>query len=295
MHAADSLTDITVDADSFIIGRIEPGCAVPGAFFGPSPTKFEGTLLMLVTGGDGLRVEINHDEYILPPGTIMMAHPGNTVRMLGKAPEDFSAYALYLGPNFMRGVNINLTALSVPQSIGKRSPVMAFTDEERALFVSYFNLITDALRASEAHPQVRRSIASNLTAALFYQLIIFFYRRLEGEIASEVKVGSRRNDYVREFIRLVHIHYISERSVGFYADRLYISPKYLSLLVKEATGRTAASWIDEFVLMEAKNMLRFSGKNIQQIAYALNFPTQSSFGKYFKHLTGLSPSEFQKS
>ena len=52
--------------------------------------------------------------------------------------------------------------------------------------------------------------------------------------------------------------------------------------------------IDEFVILEAKNLLRFSGKNIQQIAYELNFPNQSSFGKYFKHLTGMSPSEYQR-
>jgi AraC-like DNA-binding protein len=94
---------------------------------------------------------------------------------------------------------------------------------------------------------------------------------------------------------LVHIYYSKERAVKFYADKLFISPKYLSLLVKEATGRSAANFIDEFVVLEAKNMLRFSGKNIQQIAYALNFSNQSSFGKYFKHLTGMSPTEYQKS
>ena len=95
-------------------------------------------------------------------------------------------------------------------------------------------------------------------------------------------------------MKLVHLHYTKERSVSFYASRLFISPKYLSLLVKEATGRSAARWIDYFVINEAKNLLRFSGKNIQQVAYALNFSNQSSFGKYFKHLTGMSPTEFQK-
>ena len=83
--------------------------------------------------------------------------------------------------------------------------------------------------------------------------------------------------------------------MAFYASQLYITPKYLSLLIKEATGRSAAEWIDEFVIMEAKNMLRFSGKNVQQVAYDLNFPNQSAFGKYFKHLTGMSPTRFQRS
>lgn len=83
--------------------------------------------------------------------------------------------------------------------------------------------------------------------------------------------------------------------VSFYAEKLFISPKYLSLIIKESIGRSAAEVIDEYVILEAKNLLRFSGKNIQQVAYELNFPNQSSFGKYFKHLTGMSPSEFQRS
>ena len=84
-------------------------------------------------------------------------------------------------------------------------------------------------------------------------------------------------------------------SISVRSDKLFISPKYLSLLVKEATGRSAANWIDEYVIMEAKNMLRFSGRNIQQVTYDLNFPNQSSFGKYFKHLTGMSPTQYQRS
>ncbi len=83
--------------------------------------------------------------------------------------------------------------------------------------------------------------------------------------------------------------------MAFYADKLFISPKYLSLIIKEALGRSAAEVIDDYVILEAKNMLRFSGKNIQQVSYELNFPNQSSFGKYFKHLVGMSPSEYQRS
>jgi AraC-like DNA-binding protein len=101
--------------------------------------------------------------------------------------------------------------------------------------------------------------------------------------------------YVQEFMKLVHENFRQERAVGFYAKSLFISPKYLSLIIKEVTGKSAAAWIDERVILEAKNLLKFSGKNVQQIAYELNFNNQSSFGKYFKHLTGMSPTAFQRS
>ena len=80
--------------------------------------------------------------------------------------------------------------------------------------------------------------------------------------------------------------------MSFYAQQLYITTKYLSNIVKEATGRSAAQWIDEFVILEAKNLLRFSGKTIKQVSYELNFSNQSAFGKYFKLITGMSPSEY---
>ncbi len=67
----------------------------------------------------------------------------------------------------------------------------------------------------------------------------------------------------------------------FYARRLNITPKYLSTVSKDVSGKTAARWIDEAVILEAKSLLRYSGMSIQEIAYHLNFSTQSFFGKYF--------------
>ncbi len=131
-------------------------------------------------------------------------------------------------------------------------------------------------------------------AALTYQVLQMVTRRIKDNSESKMP-RSRRTTYVNEFMRLVHEHHTRERSVAFYAGKLFISPKYLSLIIKESTGKSATDVIDSYVVLEAKNLLRFSGKNIQQVAYELNFPNQSSFGKYFKHLTGMSPSEYQRS
>ena len=82
--------------------------------------------------------------------------------------------------------------------------------------------------------------------------------------------------------------------MGFYARQLNITPKYLSSVVKEVSGKTAARWIDESVILEAKTLLKYSGMSIQEIAYSLNFSTQSFFGKYFKQHTGTSPSRYKR-
>jgi AraC-like DNA-binding protein len=79
----------------------------------------------------------------------------------------------------------------------------------------------------------------------------------------------------------------------FYADKMHLSPKYLSAVVKKVSGQTPSNWIDGLVIMEAKNLLKYSEMNIQEIAYQMNFPNQSFFGKYFKQRTGMTPSTYR--
>ncbi len=86
---------------------------------------------------------------------------------------------------------------------------------------------------------------------------------------------------------------MTERSVTFYADKLFVTPKHLSAVLKEISEKTAGEWIDLRVILEAKLLLRSTGLNIQEISTKLNFANQSFFGKYFKHLTGMSPRDYR--
>ena len=88
-------------------------------------------------------------------------------------------------------------------------------------------------------------------------------------------------------------HFREERSVGFYARQLCITPKYLTTLIKRISGQSVSEWIDNYVILEAKTLLKYSTMSIQEIAYYLNFPNQSFFGSYFKRNTGMSPSQYK--
>lgn len=281
---------------SYLFGHITPGSVGLGELIGSNPLKLNGTFVMLLRDGTPFPITVNQDEMMLYPGMILTAFSNHMLQLDNSVPSDIDAYVMYFDNHFLQSVNISLTAVSLPTVVEKPSPVWKLSDEESRLIVKYFELLYYNT-LDHTNIQINKQIAVNMIAAMFYQMVQFYHKRLEGEFSNQLdqRSTSRRHDYVRQFIRLVHVHYTRERSVSFYSDRLFISPKYLSMLVKEATGRSAAKWIDDFVLTEAKNMLKFSGKNIQQVAYALNFPTQSSFGKYFKHLTGMSPTEYQKS
>ena len=90
-------------------------------------------------------------------------------------------------------------------------------------------------------------------------------------------------------------YHTNYRNVGFYADKLSLTPKYLSRIIKEASGRSAPEWIDEYVILESKNLLKYSELPIKEIVSRLNFPSQSVFYKYFKAHTGQTPTEYKNS
>ena len=260
----------------------------------PSAMLVEGMTVLLVRSGK-IMVDVNMERFEAGGPALCVIPPSSRIYFsrVGDAPAE--CVILFMSLEFLQNININMSAFNVPSLVERKSPVMDITVEEMELLDKYLGLLIQNCQ-NMVSQQLAVNVGASLVSGLVYELAKIRYKRINTERdEGDGRQRAPRLMYVRDFMELVRSHYAKERSVGFYASRLFISPKYLSLVVKEATGKSAARWIDEFVLMEAKNMLRYSGKNIQQVAYALNFSNQSSFGKYFKHLTGMSPTEYQKS
>ena len=117
-----------------------------------------------------------------------------------------------------------------------------------------------------------------------------FQSGLQKPIAPKTRAGSLFHKY----LNLVFDQAQKMREVSFYANELCISPKYLNTISKEVIGKTAKEVIDNRVIMQLKIALRDTDRTIQQISDEFNFPNQSYFGRYFKKITGMSPSEFKK-
>lgn len=259
------------------------------------PMRVDGMTLLVVKSGT-LGIDINLDHFEVEGPSICVFHPSCRIGFTNPTPDKAEGYVLFMTQQFLQSINLNMTAFNFPAMLAEHpAPVMNLSAEELDLMERYLDLLARNTRYPSTR-QLSLSIGSSIISAVIYEMARIQYHHLSSaENSSDARPRAARGAYVQDFLKLVRAHYAMERSVAFYASKLCISPKYLSLIVKEATGRSAARWIDEFVLMEAKNMLRYSGKNIQQVAYALNFTNQSSFGKYFKHLTGMSPTEYQKS
>lgn len=256
------------------------------------PLRINGLQIILCLSGH-VELDVNLDTHILTSNMLMAIGPDSLINIKKIEWDCLDAYVFVISPEFIRDINLDINLLNRVRVTPPHNPVMTLETAEMKLLRKYFDLIHYNTMENPETLYVR-SIARCLISAAVYQVMQFVRKHFDS-IENVNRPLSRRSNYVSDFMQLVYTHHTKERSVAFYAAKLFISPKYLSLIIKEATGRSAAEWIDAYVLLEAKNMLRFSGKNVQQIAYELNFTNQSSFGKYFKHLTGMSPTEFQKS
>ena len=260
--------------------------------------RFNGMIIALVMGGQ-INFTVNMEYYKMRKNSLFIAGPNSIISVDYESVENLDAYFIFISTEFLHDLNFEIVVLNSLPIMSKRDPFISLTDIEVNMLAGYFDLLDMNVRHNEiaGDEHLLKSISRSLFTATFYQLMVINSRHRDCDTQSEdeERPRSRSMVYTHEFVRLVRKYFRYERSVSFYADKLCMSPKYLSLVVKKSTGHTAASIIDDHVILEAKNLLRFSGKNIQQVAYELNFSNQSSFGKYFKHLTGMSPSEFQNS
>ena len=270
-------TDTIIIGDDFALAtynRIENPCA-------PSePYKIPRSIIGICLAGQ-CSFKLNLKRHEVKSPAILTLMPGQIIENIEYSP-DFEGHAIVLSKRFIDMLNIPMWQQQYIALYDK--PInRIFSDYTQQ--VSLF-LVMLRSAASDVENPYRLQVIENLIRALFYGGISKFHKMESDSI-------SYKNNIVERYIELVQTHYREERIIGFYADKLCITPKYLSKLVKEYTGRSAGEWIENYVILEARAMLQSSDMTIQQIASSLNFPNQSFFGKYFKRATGLSPKQYR--
>ncbi|MDE5579583.1 MAG: AraC family transcriptional regulator [Alistipes sp.] len=249
------------------------------------PVAIDGFSVIIMMAGEAV-VSIDMKDYQVRPNNIVFFNPGSIIRTV-KCSSNAAAFVLAFSKSFVNEIQIDLSAsLPVYMRFGK-APVLQVSEQDVAEIRQLFQLVKAMLLSDKE--RYRHEIIRSLFTTAFYLIIDINQREEHGG-----QKQGRCEVLFSEFMKLLELHHKSQRNVGFYAKQLNITPKYLSSAVKEVSGKTAARWIDEAVILEAKTLLKYSGMSIQEIAYHLNFSTQSFFGKYFKLHTGTSPSRYKR-
>ncbi len=228
-------------------------------------------------------LKVNLEQYEMEAPSLATLMPGQIVEQQSMS-ANFSAIAITLSKRFIDMINLPGWQKSYMDMYN--NPVSTLDDKQVRMMRIFFIILHQA--ASDTQNPFRLQVIENL-------IRVFYYGGLGSHHTEEQPKTTYKNSLVERFLELTKEHYREERLIGFYADKLCITPKYLSKLVKENTGRSAGEWIERHVILEARAMLKSSDYTIQQIATSLNFPNQSFFGKYFKRATGMSPKQYRNS
>lgn len=252
------------------------------------PSRLNALIIGVGTEGETSPTS-NLQEFRLKKDSLFIFSPKHILQV--QSNNRFKAHLIVIAPDFLKRINID-TKRMMPLFLQFGSlPCMELTQAESQSLRSFISMVEQELKGSET--DFSSEIIGGLIAATIYKVgdILTHYLTEHPEVDSPIH--NRAEEYFRQFTELLGEHYKHERSVGFYARQLCITPKYLTTLIKRISGKSVSEWIDNYVILEAKTLLKYSNMSVQEIAYYLNFPNQSFFGSYFKRNAGMSPSQYK--
>lgn len=257
------------------------------------PCRFHGYMAFFCIKGE-FEVEINLKKFTIRKDSMFIYTPGNIVRVTNIDPrekESVHFVVVAISEDLMSSTRFDFSKLYNESLRLLESPCVVINEKEREMCKKYFELAEEV--SSLGMPNTRESVAA-LISSVFYLMGALWTDRLTEAKKKDDNVSTRSRIILEDFLLLVRDYHTKERSLSFYADKLYLTPKYLSKLIKSVSGKSAHEWIDSFVILEAKNLLKYSDMSIKSIVYELNFPNQTTFYRFFKTKTGMTPSEYRK-
>ena len=204
-----------------------------------------------------------------------------------KLSPDCKGIAIMASNDFFAEIIKEVYEMSQVFLFAYSNPVFNLKPEKAATFNVYFNMICE--KVEDRGHRFRRELAISLLKAMIYDIGNEIYQKQANSpkrTRAEVIFGN--------FIALVKDNFRHERRVSWYGEQLCITPKYLSETVKQVSRRTPNEWIDYFVVLEIRVLLKSSTLSIKEIAESLHFPNQSFLGKFFKEHVGVSPSKYRR-
>ena len=247
------------------------------------PTIVNAIFFGICVRGIG-KLKINLTEYDVNKNDVIVLIAGTIIQCdLSKVSDDFLIYFVTFSDDFIK----EFDATNIYASL-RNQPCVTMNDEcTQTLIKRYFSL--QEMLANDDYA-FRKEILQYSLLANIYE----FYSMYQKHALSKPETYNKESDFQRRFFDLIYLYYGRERRVEFYADKLCLSPKYLSAKIKSLTNKTVSEWITESLILKAKALLKSSEMTIQEISYYFNFSDASAFGKFFRKNVKMTPLEYRK-
>lgn len=246
------------------------------------PCRIKAEIFVFCRKGN-IEASINLENYHIGDNQIATVLPGNILK-IHKIEGEVELYFVGFSSQFVRSVSPVKSVLDIIHAI-RRMPVLQLKDD---VADAIYENMTSLIRTREQFQITNKNFNRQLLLLIVYGLGVAYEK--EKPKTEQLTPGERIS---QEFSQLVIDHYVEERNVSFYAQKLGITPAYLSTVIKQMTGKTCTDIIGDMVIMDAKAQLKSTALPIQEIAYSLHFPNVSFFGKYFKRHVGVGPLEYR--
>lgn len=229
-------------------------------------------------------IKVNLNQYTMKKGTLLILLPDAYFQIFEQS-EDCLFVFVGFDSEIVNSSSLFIRTMEyIPFILDK--PIIYLDTKAYKLVYNYIRTLINA--GSVAN----NIITHELAALTFAQIILGLGHFIKGSRTIKNQY-SRNQEIVKELFSTVLMNYKTERSVTFYADKMRLSSKYLSTIIKKVTGKTVTDIISSFIINDAKAKLKSTSMTVQEIAYSLNFPNISFFGKYFKRYTGMSPKQYR--
>ena len=253
------------------------------------PAKMRFTAIFLCLGGSA-HTRVSGNDYIINENDVFMVSLGNIAEKI-RISNDFKAISVSIMPDSKLMKFTYGSTRFLRNSLYEPS-ILTFTAEESKRMMSFFSTVKNIiLYESDMFKEEALEGASVMLASYLSARIA---NKKEDATAQQVVTKWRSNELLRRFLTELSRNYTFERSVQFYARRLFISPKYFAQMIYKESGKHAKDWIRDFVIKDAKTMLKSGNYTVQEVSEILHFANQSFFGKYFKEAVGCSPIAYKE-
>lgn len=252
----------------------------------PQETARMECLLLAVCLEGEARYTVDTVEHTVHPNDIIIISHNQKTGPSWLSPN-CRGMGLILNYDFFHEIIKNIHEMSSLFIFARFHPVYSLLPEETERIKTYVSMIKRKIENTQHH--FRKETVQSLIASMIYDISNALYRNQEatrGATTSAEKIFA-------EFIKLVEDNFREQRKLSWYGRKLCITPKYLYGAVKQVSRRTPTDWIDDYVTLEIKLLLKNSTHSIKEIAQELHFSSQSFLGKYFKDRVGVSPKEYR--
>lgn len=237
--------------------------------------------LGITYSGEGDMFKIGSTDYQVTAGCLTTVGPGMVCQWTGNYTAEHDT--VYFTEELLGDIQSNSFLQSLSFFFHGGNHVIRLTEEQAKKMTAIFSLLKELREEKSAIPGIVYALL---------KLAASFHTRPER--AAKNNTVSNREKVTSMFRKLVAAHFPEHKEVAYYAGKLNITPKYLSEILQEESGKSAKAFIDEYVIMEARSLLKQTTLSIQEICYWLGYEDASHFTKAFKKQTNLTPTEYRK-